>query len=107
MHCVRNATFIVFIWSLLSIVLCSVFEMSLLSYLSGLYYVLHCATFICFLKGICDFLYSFRTVCESVRKQFHQQFQRHLKMTNVDRRMQRAYTSVAEVILKLKTFKGF
>jgi hypothetical protein len=40
--CVRNATFIAFIWGLLCLVLYFVFEIQLLSYLSGLYYVLYC-----------------------------------------------------------------
>jgi hypothetical protein len=40
-------------------------------------------------------------------EQFHQQFQRHLKMTNVGRNMQCAYTSNVLEILMFKTFEGF
>jgi hypothetical protein len=36
-----------------------------------------------------------------------QQFYRHLKMTNVGRNMQCAYSSDAEENLTFKTFKGF
>jgi hypothetical protein len=40
-------------------------------------------------------------------QQFHQQFYRHLKMTNVDQKMLCAYISDVKEILYFKTFKGF
>jgi hypothetical protein len=40
-------------------------------------------------------------------QQLHQQFLRHLKMTNVGQNMRCAYFSDVDEILTFKTFKGF